>query len=260
MSAGPEPKTSEVAPPPVPADVGIVAALPIEVAPFQARFRNIRKHTGPRFTVVEAECGGKIVALVVAGVGAKSARRGAEVLLLGHRPRWLVSTGFAGALSPELGRNDVVLATRVRTEQPGDPVLDLGLDLEETPEGRAHVRSGTLLTVDRIIRTAGEKTELHQNLQADLVDMESYPIANLCAERAVRFLAVRVISDEAAVDLPPEVLSIVGPSGSFRLGAALAALWKRPGSIKDLWSLRDHAHEAAQRLGTVLEQVVRRLP
>ena len=69
----------------------------------------------------------------------------------------MISAGFAGALNPALGRNDLALP---------EEVID--------PEGRrfpvarpeslgASVRhsTGRLLTVDRLILGAAEKTELH---------------------------------------------------------------------------------------------------
>ena len=41
-----------------------------------------------------------------------------------------------------------------------------------------------------------------------MVDMESSAVAAVCGERLVRFLAVRVISDDAQTDLPREVASL----------------------------------------------------
>jgi adenosylhomocysteine nucleosidase len=37
-------------------------------------------------------------------------------------------------------------------------------------------------------------------------------------------------------------------SGSYRVGAAVRAIWKRPSSLKDFWALHEHAQEAADRL------------
>lgn len=258
FGAGPAP--TAVAPPPVPADVGIVAALPIEVAPFQARLRNVRKYISSRHTIIEGDCGGKLVALIVAGVGGPAARRGTELLLAGHRPRWLIAAGFGGALAPEWERNDAVLVTRLVSDDVTAPGLDIDLSLPGPSEGRGRVQSGRLVTVSRIIRTVAEKAELRARTRADVVDMESYPVAALCAQRGVRFLGVRVISDEATTDLPPGILTILGPTGSFRLGAAVGAIWRRPSSLKELWSLREHAHQAADRLGVVLAEMIRRLP
>ena len=240
---GPFPK----APAPPPADIGVVAATPMEVAPLLARLDRVRKYAGPKFTIVEGECAGKLVALVLTGMGRARAQRGAELLLDGHRPRWIVSAGFGGALDPSLRRNDLVLP---------DEVVNLegrrfGIDLA-VPPGTQGLRSGRLLTVDDFVRKAAEKADLRARTGADVVDMETSAIAALCGDRGVRFLAVRVISDESGVDLPPEILAIVGPTGGLRLGATMGALWKRPSSVKDLLTLRRHAIEAADRLAAFL--------
>src|SRR4051794_30888723 len=93
------------APAPVPVDVGVVAAMSLEVGFLVDRLSRVRKYAGPRHTVIEGECSGKVVALIVAGLGREAARVGAQLLLDGHRPRWIVSAGFAGALDPDLRRN-----------------------------------------------------------------------------------------------------------------------------------------------------------
>jgi adenosylhomocysteine nucleosidase len=90
--------------------------------------------------------------------------------------------------------------------------------------------------------------------------METAGVLGLCGERGVRALSVRVISDEAGVDLPPEVLTILGGTGGYRLGAAIGAVWRRPSSLKDLWALREHAWAAAERLARVLPGTIAQLP
>ena len=253
MSAGPTPK----APAPIPADVGVVAATPIEVGPLLARFANVRKYAGPKFTVVEGECSGQLVALVLTGMGRARAQRGAEILLDGHRPRWIVSAGFGGALDPELKRNDIVVPREVVNLEGRRFAIDLAVPPEAEARG---LKTGRLLTVDELVRKASEKAELRRKFEADVVDMETSAIAALCGDRGVRFLSVRVVSDEAGVDLPPEILAIVGPSGGLRLGATMGALWKRPSSVKDLLALRQHALEAADRLAAFLAGTFPRLP
>jgi adenosylhomocysteine nucleosidase len=244
------------APPPGPADVGIVAALPIEVAPLLDRFQGVRRYAGPRHKFVEGECAGKVVALVVAGTGRKAARRAAQLLIDGHRPTWVISAGFAGALDPALARNSILFATEVVAEDGPRWAIDVTIPPEAESQ---RIRAGRLLTVDRIVRSANEKAALRAKYQADAVDMESSAVAAVCGERQVRFLSIRVVSDEAGTDLPAEVLSILGRTGSYRVGAAIGALWRRPSSFKDLWVLREHAVEAADRLAEVVAGALHRL-
>jgi adenosylhomocysteine nucleosidase len=244
------------APAPVSADVGIVAALSIEVGFLLDRLAKVRKYAGPGHTIIEGEAAGKVVALIITGPGRDAARRGARLLLDGHRPRWVVSAGFAGALDPTLARYDLVMANEVLDREGQRFTIDVAVP----PEGnRPRVRSGRLLTVDEVVRTAAEKAALREQSGADLVDMETSAVAALCSERLVRFLSIRVISDEAQVDLPPEVVALLTRSGSYRVGAALRAIWNRPASLKDFWALHEHAQEAADRLAQFVVGEIERL-
>ena len=87
--------------------------------------------------------------------------------------------------------------------------------------------------------------------------METSAVAALCSERGVRFLSIRVVSDEAEVDLPPEIATLMTRSGSYRVGAALRAIWNRPSSLKDFWALHEHAQEAADRLARFMVGALR---
>ncbi|SIO59782.1 adenosylhomocysteine nucleosidase [Singulisphaera sp. GP187] len=249
--------SSAPAPSPASVDVGIVAAMSIEVGFLMDRMKRVRKYAGPKHTVIEGECEGKVIALIVAGMGREAARRGAQLLLDGHRPRSIVSAGFAGALDPELRRNDLVMASEVVDLEGQRCAIDLGVS-QHAP--RPRVRSGRLLTVDAIVRTAAEKAELRERFAADVVDMETSAVAALCHERSVQFLSIRVVSDEAGVDLPAEVASLMTRSGSYQVGAALRAIWNRPSSLKDFWALHEHAQEAADRLATITAGVIAELP
>lgn len=255
MSGRPGAGAAQVAPPPEPADVGIVAAMSMEVEQLLGKFSKVRKFRTARHRVIEGECGGKVVALILTGMGRESARRGTRLLLDGHRPRWIISAGFGGALDPTLRRNDVVLPTEVLDDEGRRFAIDVGV-----PEGETRFRTGRLATIDRVLRTADDKAALRARTAAEVVDMETAAVAEVCHARNIHLLAVRVISDEAGIDLPPEILSIVGPTGGYRLGAAVGAIWRRPSSLKDLWGLREHALEAADRLAEVLPPMIAALP
>ena len=115
---------------------------------------------------------------------------------------------------------------------------------------------GRLLTADELVRTVALKKQLGEQHSALAVDLESLAVAQVARENKTRFLAVRVISDDLSADLPPEILSVVGATGSVRFGAAIGALWKRPSAAKDMWHMREQAQSAATRLATFLDGVV----
>src|SRR5262249_22515357 len=96
-------------------------------------------------------------------------------------------------------------------------------------------------------------------LAADVVDMETSAVAQVCQERQIPFLTLRAISDEAHADLPRELAALLTGSSSYRLGAALRAVWQRPSTVKDLWTLHEHAHDAADRLASALLGIIGQL-
>ena len=167
----------------------------------------------------------------------------------------LISAGFAGALNPELKRNDLV-APRTVIEGSGDTVeIDEAL-VARLPDA---VRPGRLLLVDRVITATAEKAALRTAHQADLIDMETFAVAVVARDLGVPFASLRVVSDDAQTELPAEIGRLLNTSGSYRVGAAMRALWSRPSSLKDFWTLHAQAMESADRLAAGLQLLIRSL-
>jgi adenosylhomocysteine nucleosidase len=246
-----EPLTSDT----IHADVGIVHATAMELAPLYSRCDRIRKYIGGQYTFRGARLGEIRIAGVQCGMGAPAARKATRALLDGHTPKWIISAGFSGALSPELKVGDIVVGNSL-VSTTGDE-LSIDLRMEANPAAGLHV--GRLLMAGAIVRSVAEKQSLAEQYGALAVDMESLAVAEVCRDAKIRCLAVRAISDDLSADLPPEILTVVGGSGSIRLGAALGAIWKRPGSVKEMWRLRELAMTAADRLADFLEGVIQQL-
>jgi adenosylhomocysteine nucleosidase len=120
--------------------------------------------------------------------------------------------------------------------------------------------SGRLLAVDHVVRLPSEKQELGRKHEALAADMESLAVAEVCRDRGVPFLAVRIISDAADEALPPDVEHLLAqPGGPRQWGAALGAICRRPSSAKDLLRLWHHANEDSDRLAKYLTEVVAEL-
>src|SRR5271166_3851546 len=144
-----------VAPAPVPADVGIVAALAIETSDLVDGLKNVCKYQSASVPVIEGEHGDKIIAVAISGAGRPAARRATELLITGHRPRLIIAAGFAGALCPDLSRNDLILPDLI-LECEGEPIpVDVPVSLGSAVR---HSR-GRLLTVDQVVLTAAKKAE-----------------------------------------------------------------------------------------------------
>ncbi len=202
------------------------------------------------------------VVLIVSGPGGKNAARAAAALIAGHRPRWVVSAGFAGGLSAELSRYDVVLATEVVEPSGAELAVggESGIDLPALAQPQA-VHLGRVLSVDRLVRLPQQKRALAEQHHATAVDMESFAVVEACGRQGMPALVARIITDTADEALPAEVETLLRqPSKAGRWGAALGAVWRRPKSAKDLMRLKENALVASDRLARFLAGLVEHLP
>lgn len=237
------------------ADVGIVHATSMELAPFWERCDRVRTYNSGDFVFRGGKLGKTKVAAVQTGMGAEAARVGTQLLLDTHTPKSVVCAGFSGGLLDAHRVGDIVVANSLINGDRDEVRLNLGMSND--PARGLYV--GRLLQVDRFVRLVSEKRTLASEFQAIALDMESYAVAVVCRDAKKPFMAVRVVSDDMKADLPAEVTSIVGSTGTVRWGATLGALWNRPGSITDLWRLREQANTAADRLAVFLDGVVEQL-
>lgn len=237
-------------------DIGLVCALPLEIAPFLARCERVKKYSGGAFTFRGGLFGELRIAVVESGTGLARARKATRALLDAHTPQWVLSAGFSGALRPDMKVGHIVMADSV-IDADGS-ALKLDLHMAADPAHGLHV--GPVVTTRQIVRTVAEKQALAEQTGAFAVDLESAAVAEVCRETHTKFLAVRAISDDMSTDLPPEVMAIFGSTGSVRAGAVAGALWKRFSSAKDMWRMREQAAQAAEKLAIFLEGVVAQLP
>ena len=232
---------------------GVVFALATEADAFATRVEGAATRTGA-LEFHEGLIGGRRVAWVVCGPGMAAAARAADLLVDGHRPRHLISAGFAGGLDPTLGRGATVVARRSLRDR--RPPLDL-----LAPACPDAVVRGDIVTVDAVVATAAAKRELRAATGAAIVDMECRAVAERAAAAGVPCLSVRVVSDAAGDDLPPDILRLVTPQSTLRrAGAALALLGRRPAAASTLWRLWENAVVDGRTLAGALEATIGLLP
>lgn len=254
QAAGAEPGAT-----PAPCDVGLVFALGIEQGGLEDLLRDVVTIKGSDFIARQGRLKGRNVVLIEAGVGPLAAARGTQALLAGHRPAWVISAGFSGALDPKLKQGDIIMA---------DSIADgeghrLSIDFKISPEAAAatpglHV--GRLLTVDRIVRLPEEKRALGEQHEALAVDMESWAVGEVCRQAKTRFMAVRIVSDAVDHELPADIERLAKQkTQAARIGAAAGAIFRRPSSIKDMLKLKEDALVASDKLAKFLSGVITQL-
>jgi adenosylhomocysteine nucleosidase len=240
-----------------PCHLGVIFALGIESGFLEDSLADKITIRGEGFKAKEGDLHGRRIAIMLSRAGRANAAKAAETLINGHKPTFVLSTGFAGGLSPQLKRNDIVLVNEIMLDS-GESIAVAPSPWEEGIEP-ADICRGKLLTTDRIIRLADEKKSLFETTGAVAVDMETFAVAEVCRRRNIPFFAVRIIHDTADETLPPDIEKLLHQkTEAARIGAAIGALWKRPSSIKDMWALKENSLVAAKKLAEFIADMVKK--
>jgi nucleoside phosphorylase len=153
--------------------------------------------------------------LVPRGAEAAAVRRGAT----GARVVELPAGAAAASALPEFGAGETVivlgLCGALRTLRAGDVAIygrvvgaarTVPLDARLIGALTAALPGAAVVsacTAKRVVTIAAARTVLAQRFEADVVDMEATHLADALTARRVAFAMVRVVSDDAARDLPP---------------------------------------------------------
>jgi len=206
-------------------DVGVVCALHSEA-----------RHLGP------AVSGNGSVAVLgngtrlrVSGMGGAAAAAAARELIVAGAAA-LVSFGLAGALDPSVAAGAIFL--------PGEVTDADGRSLPTDAPWRGHLSAalaprqplsgGRLFSSATPVTWVAAKAELFRTTHAQAVDMESFGIAAVAAEAAVPFVAVRVIVDVAADEVPGSIISATDAYGRVRPARLIAGLLRHPRDLLPL--------------------------
>lgn len=162
------------------------------------------------------------VSIHVSGVGRNRARAATEQLIRGSRSELVVAAGFCGALIPALRVGDIVTSPRI-------------------------------LTIDHLVCDPAEKCQLGES--HDAVDMESAAVEAVCAERGVRFLAVRAVSDTVDTALSPELVRLLS-GGNVSVLRACGSFLRKPSLLGEFRRLARDTKFAARCLADELRAVV----
>jgi len=228
--------------------IGITFALPAESSGLRKQLRERRKDHG----LVFGKIGGNTVAICHTGVGAKNCNQCMEALLHKARPKLVISSGFAGAISSDLKVSDLILA-----ENFSDLVL-LGRAKEILSDRKT--RAVKLFTSAAIVDSMTERNEIARASGATAVDMETGSISQICKVHGVPLLSLRAISDTPNDPLPapPDVLfDLERQRTSYR--QLFGYLLRHPGSISGLLRFSRRINQVRTRLTDALIELIEQL-
>ncbi len=175
--------------------LAIVGALDEEVSGVRRQMTITETRTHP--SIFAGEYRNKKVVLARSGVGRERVERAVRAVFERYAVTAVVSLGFGGALNSTLSGGEIIVSTTLKCPDSSE-CLASDAKLVSLAGGRC----GTGVTVARAAQDAAGKRQLGVDYTADVVDMESYWVARLAAERGVPFLSVRAISDAVDETIP----------------------------------------------------------
>lgn len=199
-------------------------------------------------------------AVVIGGAGRDRAEAATREALQRYEPDLVVSAGFAGGVTQGLSVGDLVLCDRVWAidgPQKGDVSRDVtdGIPKAWLDQIAGSQRRGGCLSIAELAASSEVKQSLGQRYPVDVVDMESYWVAETVARAGVRFIVVRSVLDPVERTLPGLVADLVGAGTIGRWLRGLAYVAARPGSVPDLLRLAHETVVARDALGGMLEAI-----
>ncbi len=221
--------------------------MPSEAAPFLREMRRLGRQATSA-SLPDAAAGGRRyrsgdLEIWVTGIGHSNAVAVGTMALDTVQPERVVTAGVGGALRPGMKVGDVIHDAEEQTGLAG-PLSTLGS------------RAGLCALSRTVVVTAAQKSALFLSAGADIVDMESGAIRELCRLRSTPSATVRSVSDQAEADLPLDFNRVY--TGSMKLSPARLAweILRRPSAVPGLIRLGSHAALASEHLASILAKAL----
>jgi adenosylhomocysteine nucleosidase len=190
--------------------------------------------------------------VVLTGAG-RFAAQGALAHAFGSDPDICIASGLSGSLKPSYVPGDV-LAARTVADVNGTRHLYGDAELISRAEASGARIVETFLVSDQVIVTAEEKSTL--SAFGDAVDMETLYILAAAAQRGIRCVAIRAISDGADSDLPLDFNGVFDERGAVSIPKVIGQVVRKPGRIAALLRLANESERAAAALAQFLESYI----
>ena len=247
--------------------LAIVAAFRDEVKDYIStrKFRVKAREGSVRF--YESKLASEVV-VVDGAIGRARAVDAVQKLITRYSPDFILSAGFAGGVQRGLSVGDVFLCDRLMAIE--GPAMFWELDAAKerpTPMGRRPLfdtlmleakRNGNecrlsgCLSVPDLVQSSSMKAWIGATFPVSIIDMESYWVSEVAAERDIPHAAVRTVLDPVEQTLPIFVGKAVTDERNRSWERAVRYLVSRPAEAPRLVHLASQVRVARASLGKML--------
>jgi adenosylhomocysteine nucleosidase len=206
--------------------IALISATEDEVTAFLSNLTNKKTTKNNSVYFIEGNFLEIGIVVAISGVGIKKARNCTNTLIKKYDPKIIVSAGFAGALNPKLRLGDLFIPEWALSLKNQEKIyLDNSL-----PYIAFKYLSGGILTENSFINVKEKKLDLFVQSSADIVDMETWAIAEAAGKLDTRVISVRSVSDLTNQHLP-RMEQIFNKESKFDLKKAFGYFGSNPGEI-----------------------------
>lgn len=205
----------------------IIGAMNCEVEKLQEIMQDIKTVDHFNLTIFKGKICNHNVILAKSGVGKVNAALNTQYIIDKFAPDYIINTGVAGGIAPELEVGDIVIGetfvqhdfdasalgyakgymcTGVEPDKPtvfySDKELITKFESAMTAANDVKVHKGVIATGDTFVSSSEKKQELAKLFNATAVEMEACAIAQTANKNRVPCLIIRAISDLADGSAP----------------------------------------------------------
>jgi len=228
----------------------VVSALVQEIRPLAARL-GLKRFRAGMPPVSSCSLPGKRIFLGATGDGIHRSRGRLRAWLGGIAVNQVLSIGFAGALTDNLKSATLVHCTEalMPSEDCGEQVIrPVKSALNDMLTQCKDLVSCRWFTAEQVVSGSKEKKALARSTGAEVVEMETGAIFQECNALGIPCAAVRVILDDAELEIAPDIGDLVDQFGNVRWRSATAGVLNRPGVALDMLRLGRLCSPAVRRL------------
>ncbi|AFK02129.1 MTA/SAH nucleosidase [Emticicia oligotrophica DSM 17448] len=220
--------------------IAILGAMTEEVQLLESQLKQAKTKQILGFEYKTGKLSGKKVVIAQTGIGKVNASITTTLIIKVFRPKSIIFTGVAGAVSSELNQGDILIGKKLSYHDYGrltndslkfyptrnphtgnfNPQFFLSDSLmilmsekaakevvlqKITPNSPTpRILAGTIVTGDTFVASSIAVAGFKRNYQADATEMEGAAVAQICFQQKLPFLIIRSISDKANEAAPAD--------------------------------------------------------